>query len=154
MEIFCDFFVLLIAFGIALDDRQRQIFPPYFPPFIIGITISLVIYTTGAFSPYSTGAISYPTRCFGPAVAMGLLTDDHFYMANGVRVGNAQWIYWVGPAISSCMIAALYRFIPPGYMLILQEERERKQLAAAAAANGNSGDNNNNEIPMSSTVAI
>jgi aquaporin-4 len=124
MEIFCDFFVLFVAFGVALDERQRQVFAPWLPPFIIGTLIALLIYTTSTISPMSNGAIAYPTRCFGPAVAMGLVTADSFTLGNGTVVRNAQWIYWIGPLISALMIGSLYRISPPGYQIIVAEKKK------------------------------
>lgn len=93
LEIFGDLFVLYVAFGVALDDRQRQAMPSWLPPFVISTTIALLIYTTSTISGMGTGSIAFPTRCFGPAVAMGLVTADSF-MLGDVRVRNAQWIYW------------------------------------------------------------
>ena len=58
---------------------------------------------------------------------MGLVTADHFTLGDDVAVRNAQWIYWVGPIISSCVIGVMYRLVPPGYMAILQvRSRERR----------------------------
>ena len=93
LEIVADLFVLYVAFGVALDDRQRQALPGWLPPFIISTTIALLIYTTSTISGMGNGAIAFPTRCFGPAVAMGLVTADSFFIGN-VKVRNAQWIYW------------------------------------------------------------
>ena len=93
LEIMGDVFALYVAFGVALDDRQRQAMPSWLPPFIISTTIALLIYTTSTISGMGNGAIAFPTRCFGPAVAMGLVTADSF-MLGDVRVVNAQWIYW------------------------------------------------------------
>ena len=93
LEIVGDVFVLYVAFGVALDDRQRQAMPSWLPPFIISTTIALLIYTTSTLSGMGNGAIAFPTRCFGPAVAMGLVTADSFQIGT-VTVRNAQWIYW------------------------------------------------------------
>ena len=93
LELVADVFVLFVAFGVALDDRQRQAMPSWLPPFIISTTIALLIYTTSTVSGMGNGAIAYPTRCLGPAVAMHLVTADSFQVG-GVTVRNAQWIYW------------------------------------------------------------
>ena len=102
LEIVADLFVLYVAFGVALDDRQRQAMPNWLPPFIISTTIALLIYTTSTISGMGNGAIAFPTRCFGPAVAMGLVTADSFQIGT-VTVRNAQWIYWsvIGSIIST-----------------------------------------------------
>lgn len=128
MEIFCDLFVLFVAFGVALDDRQRQVFAPWLAPFIIGTLIAMLIYTTSTLSAFGNGAIAYPTRCLGPAVAMDLVMAKTFTLGNGTVVNNAQWIYWIGPLISSLMIGALYRVSPPGYLSIVAERRSQQNL--------------------------
>jgi len=61
--------------------------------------------------------------CLGPAVAMGLVTADSFQIGT-VTVNNAQWIYWVGPLISSCILAFFYRWIPPGYTVFIKEQQK------------------------------
>ena len=95
MEIFCDLWVLYVAFGVALDDRQRQAMPAWLPPFVISTMIALLIYATSTVSTFSTGAIAFPTRCFAPAVAMGLVTASSFQLGpGGPVVNNAQWVYW------------------------------------------------------------
>ena len=93
LEIIADLFVLYVAFGVALDDRQRQALPGWLPPFVISTTIALLIYTTSTISGMGNGAIAFPTRCFGPAVAMGLVTAKSFQLGP-TTVTNAQWIYW------------------------------------------------------------
>lgn len=125
LEVFGDLFVLFVAYGVALDDKQRQIFGPWLAPFIIGTLIGLLIYLTGPLQPMGNGAIAYPTRCFGPAVAMGLVTADSFELGNsGVIVNNAQWIYWIGPLIASCIHVFFYRAVPPGYTVFIQQRRQ------------------------------
>ena len=95
LEIFGDLFVLYVAFGVALDDRQRQAMPSWLPPFIISTMIAMLIYATSTISGNGTGAIAFPTRCFAPAVAMGLVTAPSFQLGpGGPVVGNAQWVYW------------------------------------------------------------
>ena len=126
LEIFGDLFVLFVAFGVALDERQRQTMPGWLPPFIISTMIALLIYTTSTISRFGTGAIAFPTRCFAPAVAMGLLSADSFVVPGpdgDVVVRNAQWIYWVGPFCASCIVGLLYRVVPPGYTVCIAQQR-------------------------------
>ena len=125
MEFIGDLFVLYVAFGVALDERQRQSMPAWLPPFVIAIMIAMLIYATSTISRFGNGAIAFPTRCFGPAVAMGLVTADSFTLGNGVVVSNAQWIYWIGPLCASFVIAFFYRLVPPGYTVRIQAERRQ-----------------------------
>lgn len=127
IEIFCCFFVLFGAFGTALDDRQRQVFKPGTAPFIIATLIAMLIYCTATMSSGGTGAVTFPTRCLGPAIAMGLVTSESFTLGSGRVVHNAQWIYWIGPMISSFMVGVLYRVVPPSYLIRVAEKRQLQQ---------------------------
>eukprot|EP01112_Ceratiomyxa_fruticulosa_P003462 TRINITY_DN1381_c0_g2_i1.p1 TRINITY_DN1381_c0_g2~~TRINITY_DN1381_c0_g2_i1.p1 ORF type:complete len:374 (-),score=66.47 TRINITY_DN1381_c0_g2_i1:120-1241(-) len=157
LEIFCDVWVLFVAFGVALDERQRQVFPPFLAPFIIGVVVAILIYVTSTISAFGNGAIAFPTRCFGPAVAMHLVTADSFTLGNGVVVKNAQWVYWVGPIISSIIIAILYRTIPPGYSVIIKEQRMGLQNRSGndiVSSNNNNNNNNSSIIPNNNPPSL
>jgi MIP family channel proteins len=75
------FFLVLVVFGTAVDERApKSVFP-----FAIGFTVALDIMATGPL----TGAAMNPARTFGPAIASG-----HF--AHHI-------VYWVGPLIGGAL---------------------------------------------------
>jgi aquaporin Z len=83
------FFLVLVVFGTAVDERApRSVFP-----FAIGLTIVLDIM---AFGPL-TGSSVNPSRAFGPALVSG-------YWAS-------QLVYWVGPVIAGGLAGALYQWV-------------------------------------------
>jgi len=88
VEIVCTFFLVLVVFGTAVDDRA----PKYVFPLAIGLTVVLDILAIGPI----TGAAMNPARAFGPALATGTWTY--------------QWIYWVAPLIGGALAGALQQF--------------------------------------------
>lgn len=75
------FFLVLVVFGTAVDERApKSVFP-----FAIGLTIALDIM---AFGPMTGGAVN-PARAFGPALASGHWSD--------------QLVYWIGPLIGGAL---------------------------------------------------
>lgn len=85
------FFLVLVVFGTAVDERA----PASVYPVAIGLTIAMDIM---AFGPL-TGAAVNPSRAFGPALASGHWAD--------------QLVYWIGPLIGGALAALLdnYFFI-------------------------------------------
>lgn len=82
------FFLVLVIFGTAVDDRApKSIFP-----MAIGLTVALDIMATGPL----TGAAMNPARTFGPALA------------------SAHWsnhlVYWIGPLIGGALAAWVEHF--------------------------------------------
>lgn len=85
VEVVTTFFLVLVIFGTAVDDRApRSVFP-----LAIGLTVALDIMATGPI----TGAAMNPARAFGPAV-VGWAWDAH-------------WVYWVGPLLGGIAAAFL-----------------------------------------------
>ncbi len=79
------FFLVLVVFGTAVDERApRNVYP-----LAIGLTIAIDIM---AFGPL-TGCAVNPARWFGPALASG-------HWNNGL-------VYWVGPLIGGALAALL-----------------------------------------------
>eukprot|EP00898_Chlorokybus_atmophyticus_P007166 jgi/Chlat1/7450/Chrsp6S07497 len=116
------FMLLFVAFGVALDPKQRQVFGPILAPFIIGATLGLLLFVSGGLQPGYTGAGMNPARCFGPAVAIG-----HW---------DNQWVYWVGPLIGCFLLGMLYRLIPPHHVVKYQQEQQQlhKRMAPLDAS--------------------
>jgi aquaporin TIP len=84
-EAVATFFLVLIIFGTAVDERApKSVFP-----FAIGLTIAANILAIGPL----TGAAMNPARVLGPAL-VGWFWDGH-------------WMYWVGPLLGAALAALL-----------------------------------------------
>ena len=89
VELVTTFFLVLVIFGTAVDDRApKSVFP-----LAIGLTVALDIMATGPI----TGAAMNPARALGPALVGGMW--------------EAHWVYWVGPLLGGITAAFLqHRF--------------------------------------------
>jgi len=84
-EAVATFFLVLVIFGTAVDDRApRSVFP-----FAIGLTIAADILAIGPL----TGAAMNPARVLGPAL-VGWFWTGH-------------WMYWAGPLLGAALAALL-----------------------------------------------
>lgn len=89
VEAVTTFFLVLVIFGTAVDDRA----PKSLFPIAIGLTVALDIMATGPI----TGAAMNPARALGPALVGGMW--------------DAHWVYWVGPLLGGIAAAMLqHRF--------------------------------------------
>jgi MIP family channel proteins len=89
VEAVTTFFLVLVIFGTAVDDRA----PKSLFPIAIGLTVALDIMATGPI----TGAAMNPARVLGPALVGGMW--------------DAHWVYWVGPLAGGIAAAFLqHRF--------------------------------------------
>jgi aquaporin Z len=89
LEAVATFFLLLVIFGSAVDERApRSVFP-----MAIGFTIVLDIMAIGPL----TGAAMNPARAFGPALVGG-------HWAHHL-------VYWVGPLLGGALGAAVAHFL-------------------------------------------
>lgn len=87
VEAVATFFLVLVVFGTAVDERApKSVFP-----FAIGLTIALDIMAIG---PLTGGAVN-PARAFGPAIASGHWTN--------------HLVYWTGPLIGGTLAAFVYQ---------------------------------------------
>lgn len=85
VEVVTTFFLVLVVFGTAVDDRApKSIFP-----MAIGLTVALDIMATGPI----TGAAMNPARALGPALVGGMW--------------DAHWVYWLGPILGGVGAAFL-----------------------------------------------
>ena len=85
MEIILTFFLVLVVYGTAIDNRA-----PKLGGLFIGLTITLDIFAGGSIS----GASMNPARTFGPALAGG-------YWENHI-------VYWIGPVIGGVLAGLVY----------------------------------------------
>ncbi|KAM0793955.1 aquaporin-like protein [Usnea florida] len=99
IETISSFALLALAFGVALDPRQRELFGPLGGPFAVGCSLGLVSFATAGLVPGYTGASMNPARCFAFAITRHDFTD--------------QWIWWVGPFCGSWLLAITYSVAPP-----------------------------------------
>ncbi|KAG0583099.1 hypothetical protein KC19_3G109300 [Ceratodon purpureus] len=104
LEIILSFFVLFIAYSVALDPQRLPRTGPRLAPFLIGILVGLCIFAGGNLIPGYAGAGTNPGRCLGPAVALGKSMWSH------------HWVFWAGPAVAGLAMAAMYRVIPPSHL--------------------------------------
>jgi len=81
LEAIGTFFLVLVVFGTAVDERA----PASVFPIAIGLTIAADIL---AFGPLTGGAVN-PARAFGPALVSGAWTD--------------HLVYWAGPLIGGAV---------------------------------------------------
>jgi aquaporin TIP len=89
LEAVATFFLVLVVFGTAVDDRA----PKSIYPIAIGLTVALDIMAIGPI----TGAAMNPARALGPALVGGMW--------------DAHWVYWVGPLLGGIGAAFLqHRF--------------------------------------------
>jgi MIP family channel proteins len=89
VEAVLTFFLVLVVFGAAVDERApKSVFP-----FAIGFTVALDIMAGGPIS----GAAMNPARTFGPALASG-------HWANHL-------VYWVGPLVGGAAAALLHTWV-------------------------------------------
>jgi MIP family channel proteins len=89
VEMITTFFLVLVIFGSAVDERA----PKSVYPFAIGFTVALDIMATGAL----TGAAMNPARAFGPALASGMWAN--------------HLVYWVGPIVGGVLAGLVYNFV-------------------------------------------
>lgn len=89
VEAVLTFFLVLVIFGTAVDERApKSVFP-----LAIGLTIALDIMGGGPL----TGASMNPSRTFGPALASGMWSN--------------HLVYWVGPLIGGGLAALLQHYV-------------------------------------------
>lgn len=92
--------LLVMAFGVGLDPRQKNIFGPALAPILVGLAAGASALCFAFAVPGSGGAGLNPARCFGVFV--------------GSRFPGWHWINWVGPLAASILHGIIYFIVPPG----------------------------------------
>lgn len=89
LEAIATFFLVLVVFGTAVDERApKSVFP-----FAIGLTLTAGILAIGTI----TGGALNPARAFGPALATGDFSK--------------HYVYWIGPLIGGGLGAAVHHLL-------------------------------------------
>ncbi|OAP63447.1 hypothetical protein AYL99_02674 [Fonsecaea erecta] len=100
VEVVADLLLLVLAFGVGLDPRQREIFGPALGPIFVGLAVGSMILCTAFTLPAYGGASMNPARCFGVFV--------------GSRFPGWHWVHWVAPLVASIFHGIVYFLVPPG----------------------------------------
>ncbi|KAK4127974.1 aquaporin-like protein [Parathielavia appendiculata] len=100
-EIVSSFNILYLAIGTGLDPRQQVLYGRQLVPLLVGFSLGIVSCATSGLAAGYTEACMNRARAIGLAIA-GSNWRDH-------------WIWWVGPAAGSTLIAMMYRFAPPSH---------------------------------------
>lgn len=107
IEFFFSLALICTAYGTAFNLRQREIYGPVLPPFLIGISLALIIFSSSSLSPPPyTGAGANPSMCFGTAWAYASIVGRDTAFSN-------HWVYWIGTIITAIVHAAIYTIAPP-----------------------------------------
>ncbi|OAL28203.1 hypothetical protein AYO20_09531 [Fonsecaea nubica] len=100
IEVISDLLLLILAFGVGLDPRQREIFGPALGPIFVGLAVGSLALCTAFSLPAYGGASLNPARCFGVYV--------------GSRFPGWHWVHWVAPLVASVFHGIMYFIVPPG----------------------------------------
>lgn len=83
LETMTSLFIIFLAFGLGLDPRNATAFGPALGPFLIGLSVALVLFGSGFARKGYLGSSNNPARCLG-LMAAGQRFDYHY-------------IHWFGP---------------------------------------------------------
>ncbi|OQD85827.1 hypothetical protein PENANT_c009G02731 [Penicillium antarcticum] len=98
IEFFACLIVIFLAFGVALDPRQANVFGHATAPWFVGIVLGVVSWGTAFTREGYIGASLNPARCFGAYVASSF--------------PSYHWIHWIGPLAASVGHGVVYYVDP------------------------------------------
>ncbi len=133
-ELIFSFFVLFIAYGLALDARQAAITGPVGAPIFIAIGICAAIFATGGHDDSGLGGGPQMNLavCLASSAAAGAGT-------NGISWDPTFGAYFTGELVAALLHAALYYLAPPHHAehglyvpALLREKREAVRLEEKA----------------------
>ncbi|KAK3328300.1 aquaporin-like protein [Cercophora scortea] len=93
--------LLVLAIGTGLDPRQQILYGRQLGPLLVGLSVGVVSCASTRIAPGYTGASMNPARAIALAIA-----SSHW---------ENQWVWWVGPALGSILVALMYRLAPPSH---------------------------------------
>jgi glycerol uptake facilitator-like aquaporin len=91
--------VIILAFGVGIDPRNKSLLGPVLAPFLIGLAVGVLILSLSFSIPGYGGPAMHPARCFGVYV--------------GSRFWSYHWVHWVGAIAASIAHAVMYCLVPP-----------------------------------------
>lgn len=124
IEVVSEVLLLVLAFGVGLDPRQREIFGPALGPIFVGLAAGSVAFLTAYTLPGYGGAGLNAARCFGVFV--------------GSRFPGWHWVHWVAPFAASIFHGLLYFLVPPGE--VTQGEAQKNGQAGGKFEEGEKED--------------
>jgi glycerol uptake facilitator-like aquaporin len=81
LETTSSLFVIFMAFGLGLDPRNANAFPPALAPFLVGSAVGLALFSGGISVEGYLGSSNNPARCLGLMMAGNRFTY--------------HWIHWI-----------------------------------------------------------
>lgn len=105
--------VIILAFGVAIDPRNKQTLGPVLAPFLVGLIVGVLAFGLGFAIPGYGGPSMNPARCFGVYVG------SHF--------PSWHWVHWVGPILAGLAHALMYKAVPPWELRAKVEEVQSHQ---------------------------
>lgn len=99
LETMTCFSFIYLAFGTGLDLQKKSVYGPVVSPALMGLSLGLCSFATGAVKPGYTGAAINAARCFG-LMAVERRWDFH-------------WIHWMGAVVACAVNGLVYWAIPP-----------------------------------------
>ncbi|KAF2688797.1 MIP transporter [Lentithecium fluviatile CBS 122367] len=106
LETMSSFALILIAFGVGLDPRQRDVFGPALSPILVGLAQGLCTFASSFARAGYAGASLNPARCLGLMAA--------------AECFSYHYIHWVGGMTAALLNGLMYWAIP-----IYKERTER-----------------------------
>ncbi|KIO29072.1 hypothetical protein M407DRAFT_21817 [Tulasnella calospora MUT 4182] len=123
IEFIAAFSMLMIAFGVGLDPRQKQLYGATLGPLLVGMTVGLIVSGTSTLNPGYTGAGISPGRCLGLAAGLG-----KFY--------SHDWVWWVPDVAAAALHALLYFAAPPYTRELRCPEPKSKSQTGSVVGDG------------------
>jgi glycerol uptake facilitator-like aquaporin len=111
--------IISLAFGVAIDPRNRNYLGPLLAPFLVACVLGVLVISLGFAKPGYGGPSMNPSRCFGIYV--------------GSSFPAYHWVHWVGPFAAATFHMIVYNLVPP-WELRAKAERDAVKEAEMRAA--------------------
>lgn len=128
--------LIILAFGVAIDPRNKALLGPALAPFLVGLSLGLLSFGLSFSIPGYGGPSMNPARCFGVYVG------SHF--------PGWHWIHWVGPIAAGVAHAIMYAVVPPWELRGQMEEvRTKEGEVGMSRSDGPAGGHTTAVLPRS-----